>query len=78
MPAHYELTLKGEPGELLRAAFDDVAVSGAPGVTVLSAELDQPGLHGLLARIEDLGLELLDMRLVADGIPGSSASEDRG
>jgi hypothetical protein len=60
------LTVKGEPGELLRAAFDDVEVSSAPGVTVLSAELDQPGLHGLIARIEDLGLELLDMRLVAD------------
>ena len=66
MPSHYELTLKGQPGELLRAAFDDVVVSSAPGVTILSAELDQPALHGLLARIEDLGLELLDMRLVTD------------
>ena len=60
------LTLKGEPGELLRAAFDDVDVSSATGVTVLSADLDQPGLHGLISRIEDLGLELLDIRLVAD------------
>jgi len=66
VPSHYELTLKGQPGELLRAAFDDVVVSSAPGVTILSAELDQPALHGLLARIEDLGLELLDMRLVTD------------
>lgn len=66
MPAHYVLTVKGEPGELLRAAFDDVAVSSGPGVTVLSAELDQAGLHGLLDRIADLGLELLDLRLKAD------------
>ena len=66
MPSHYVLTVKGQPGELLRAAFDDIDVSTAPGVTVLSAELDQPGLHGLIARIEDLGLELLDMRLVTD------------
>jgi hypothetical protein len=50
----------------LRAAFEDVQVSSAPGVTVLTAELDQPALHGLLARIEDLGLELLDMRLIAE------------
>lgn len=64
MPSHYVLTVKGEPGELLRAAFDDVQVSTAPGVTELSAELDQPALHGLLTRIEDLGLELLEMRLV--------------
>ena len=66
MPSHYALTVKGEPGELLQAAFDDVAVSSRPGVTVLSAELDQAGLHGLLERIGDLGLELLDVRLVAE------------
>jgi hypothetical protein len=67
MPSHYELTVKGQPGELLRAAFEDVVVSSAPGVTILSADLDQPALHGLLGRIEELGLELLDMRLVTDG-----------
>jgi hypothetical protein len=66
MPSQYVVTVKGEPGELLRAAFDDVHVSSAPGVTVLTAELDQPALHGLLTRIEDLGLELLDMRLIAE------------
>jgi hypothetical protein len=64
--SRYVLTVKGQPGELLHAAFDDVDVSGAPGVTVLSAELDRAGLHGLLDRIAELGLELLDVRLVAD------------
>jgi len=76
VPSHYELTLKGQPGELLRAAFDDVVVASAPGVTILSAELDQPALHGLLARIEDLGLELLDMRLVTDGTTSSTMGEE--
>jgi hypothetical protein len=66
VPSHYELTVKGQPGELLRAAFEDVVVTSGPGVTILSAELDQPALHGLLARIEDLGLELLDIRLLTD------------
>jgi hypothetical protein len=70
VPSHYELTVKGQPGELLRAAFADVVVSSGPGVTILSAELDQSALHGLLARIEDLGLELLDMRLVTDATSG--------
>ena len=64
MPSHYVLTVRGEPGELLLAAFDDVAVSSGPGVTVLSAELDRAALHGLLDRIEDLGLELLGVQLV--------------
>jgi len=66
VPSHYVLTVKGEPGDLLRAAFEDVDVSTRPGVTVLTADLDQAGLHGLIGRLEDLGLELLDMRLVAD------------
>jgi hypothetical protein len=69
--SNYVLTLKGEPGELLYAAFDDVEVSTFPGVTRLSADLDQPALHGLLARIEELGLELIDLRLVI----GSSGPE---
>ena len=66
MPCQYVVTVKGEPGELVRAAFEDVAVSSAPGVTVLSAELDQAGLHSLLERIGNLGLELLDLRSVAE------------
>jgi hypothetical protein len=76
VPSHYELTVKGQPGELLRAAFEDVVVSSAPGVTVLSAKLDQSALHGLLARIEDLGLELLDVRLVTDAA-SSTTNEER-
>ena len=75
MPSHYELTVKGQPGELLRAAFEDVVVSSAPGVTILSADLDQPALHGLLARIEDLGLELLDMDDWAVGVPEGNDGE---
>jgi hypothetical protein len=65
--SNYVLTVKGEPGELLYAAFDDVEVSTFPGVTRLSAELDQPALHSLLARIEELGLELIDLRIVIGG-----------
>jgi hypothetical protein len=61
---------------VLRAAFEDVVVSSAPGVTILSAELDQAGLHGLLGRIEDLGLELLDMRLVSDGAANAVFDQD--
>jgi hypothetical protein len=76
VPSHYELTVKGQPGELLRAAFEDVVVSSGPGVTILAAELDQPALHGLLARIEDLGLELLDMRRVTDA-PSSTTDDER-
>ena len=60
------LTIKGEPGKLLQTAFEDVQVTSGPGVTILTAEVDQAALHGLLGRLEDLGLELLDMRLITD------------
>ena len=63
--SRYEVTIKGEPGEVIRAAFDDVDVGCGPGVTVLAGELDAAALHSLLARIGDLGLELIAVQQVA-------------
>lgn len=51
---------------MLLGAFSDVTVRQAPGVTVLSADLDQGALHGVLMRIADLGLELMGISLQAD------------
>ena len=39
----YDVTIVGEPGDVLLGAFSDVTVRRAPGVTVLSADLDQAG-----------------------------------
>lgn len=75
MQKRYDVTIKGEPGEMLRRVFSDVTVGQAPGVTVLSADLDQPALHGLLARVADLGLELMGVSLQAD--PGQPRGSDR-
>jgi hypothetical protein len=50
----------------LRAEFDDCEVSVSPGTTTLRAELpDQGALQGLMLRINSLGLELVDVRVVA-------------
>jgi hypothetical protein len=62
----YDVTIKGEPGDMLLGAFSDVTVRRARGVTVLSADLDQAALHGLLQRVADLGIELLGVQLVPD------------
>ena len=63
----YEVTFKGEAGATLRVAFEDFAVSAGHGITVLRCDLpDHGALHTVLNRIESLGLELIDVRLVAD------------
>jgi hypothetical protein len=58
----YVITVRGVAGPSVRAAFDDVAMSSAGDTTILRrAGADQAALHGLLRRIQDLGLELLDV-----------------
>jgi hypothetical protein len=59
----YVITVRGIAGSGVRAFFDDTEVSVAGDTTVLRrAGADQAALHGLLRRIQDLGLELLDVR----------------
>ena len=66
-PLRYEVTFKGEAGAALRAAFDECAVTTGHGVTVLRCDLrDQAALHSIINRIESLGLELIDVRLVTN------------
>ena len=60
----YVITVRGVAGPRVRAALGDVAVTAVGDTTVLRrAAADQPALYGLLQRIQDLGLELLDVHL---------------
>jgi len=60
----YVITLRGVAGPWVRAAFDDVAVSAVGDTTVLRrAGTDQAALRGLLNRIQDLGLDVIDAHL---------------
>ena len=60
----YVITVRGVAGPSVRAAFDDVELSVLGDTTVLRrAGTDQAALHGLLHRIEDLGLEVIDVHL---------------
>lgn len=64
-PHIYELTIIGQAGDLLRAAFDDCAMIIGPGVTTLRAQVpDQAALWGLIQRIVGLGLELVELHLI--------------
>ena len=62
----YEITFAGRAGATLRAAFDDCTVTLGPGTTTLRAQLpDQAALWGLVQRIAGLGLEVVDLHLLA-------------
>jgi hypothetical protein len=65
-PRTYDITFVGQAGTALRAEFDDCEVSVGQGTTTLRAELpDQGALQGLMQRITGLGLELVDVSMVA-------------
>ena len=65
----YEVRVRGHLGNAARQAFADLQVETRGSDTGLRGELtDQSALHGVLAQIESLGLELLDVRgLPSDG-----------
>jgi len=62
----YEITFAGQAGPGLRAEFDDCAITIGPDTTTLRAQLsDQAALCGLVLRINGLGLDVVDLHLVA-------------
>jgi hypothetical protein len=71
----YEVRLGGRLSRTLRAEFEDLglAANDRPVETVLHGPVvDQAALHGLLRRIEALGIELVEVRRVPP-TPGSHA-----
>ena len=63
----YELEVRGEPGPVLRAAFPEFELRSEHGMTQLHGEFaDQAALHGVIERINSLGLELVALRVVPD------------
>jgi hypothetical protein len=60
----YVITVRGGAGHAVRATFDDLALSVVDDTTVLRrAGTDQAALHGILQKIQDLGLEILEVHL---------------
>ena len=62
-PQQYEIWVRGRLGDTLRSAFPALRAQARGRDTALTGELpDQAALHGVLAEIEALGLELLEVR----------------
>jgi hypothetical protein len=75
-PQGYEIRVRGRLGATFRAAFPSLRVRTQGRETVLSGPLaDRAALYGVLAEIETLGLELIELRQVApDPQPGPDAT----
>ena len=70
MTQTYELAFRGEPGPVTRAAFPEFELRCEKGMTVFQGKfVDQAGLHGVIDRVNSLGLELVDVRLIEDDTP---------
>jgi len=65
---HYEVRIEGHLDERWSAWFGGVTLSQErDGTTVLRGDaVDQPALHGLLAKVRDLGATLISVRRVGD------------
>jgi hypothetical protein len=60
---HYEIRVRGLLGETVLCAFPTLHADTRGTETVLVGAIpDQAALHGVLAQIEALGLELLEVR----------------
>ena len=64
--ARYLIRINGHLGATLLSAFPALNWERRDRETVLTGVLDRPGLHGVLAEIESLGLELLEVRQITD------------
>jgi hypothetical protein len=61
MAQHYAITVKEQLDDNWSAWFDGLTLTPAPGggTRLAGAVRDQTALHGLLAKIRDLGLTLV-------------------
>ena len=64
-PQTYEVTFLGQAGTTVRAEFEDCEVSLGQDTTTLRVELPgQPALWGIIERMMEFGLRLIDLRVL--------------
>lgn len=63
----YTLVVRGELDDRFAYLFDGMDLARIAGTTVLSGRVvDQAQLHGHIARVEELGLELVSVEQAAE------------
>ena len=69
-PALYTIRINGHLGAMMLSAFPAMVPQWRGAETVLTGLLDRSALYGVLAEIDALGLDLLEVRQL-DPDPGS-------
>ena len=69
-PQRYEIRLRGHLGQTFLSAFPGLRGRRSEGDTILTGDLaDRAALYGVIAEVEALGLELVEIRRLAPGRP---------
>jgi len=75
----YRLVLRGELGEPFGFLFEGMQMDRVGGTTVLTGNvIDQAHLHGLIQRIQELGLELVSVEPADEGPDGTGCQPAGG
>jgi hypothetical protein len=65
----YRIVVRSELNDRYAVAFEGMEMETKDGDTVLTGEIvDQPHLHGILARINGLGLRLLSVEALPEDV----------
>jgi hypothetical protein len=79
-PAQYMIRINGHLGAMVLSAFPAMAPRRHGAHTVLTGLLDRSALYRVLAEIDALGLDLLEVRLLTADLespePGTAAHRD--
>lgn len=76
-PQRYRLVVKGELGPRYASAFGEMTVSAHDGLTDITGDIvDSAHLHGLLARMNGLGLTLHSVTPIETETPCGSRASD--
>jgi hypothetical protein len=81
--AGYQIRLRGHLGATTLRAFPALQAETRDQDTLLQGVTDQAALHGVLAQVEALGLELLEVRRLPESkgaaqVPGRARPESPG
>ena len=72
----YRIVVRGELSDRYAVAFEGMQMQTKDGETILTGEVvDQPHLHGILDRVNSLGLKLLSVQALPEEVNGNAEQE---